>query len=138
MTVAGFDPGPGVCWAWDTPTHASNPRMANPAKIVLRKIIFSPANIVFCDLSRPCGELIASFRCSVLFRAPCKVRSRPGNSFPRTRKISGPAQPPRFFVLDFDHEEAVGRHSGAGFGAVAQFEQAVDVSWCQFSASNVE
>src|SRR5882762_5862192 len=45
---------------------------------------------------------------------------------------------PGFFVLDFDHNEAMGRHGGTGFGAVAEFVQAIDVRGHELAAPDVE
>src|SRR5712691_4161181 len=45
---------------------------------------------------------------------------------------------PGFFVLHSDHNETVGRHGRAGFRAIPEFEQSIDIRGGKFPAPNVE
>jgi hypothetical protein len=42
---------------------------------------------------------------------------------------SWPAETPGFLVLDFYHHQPLRRHRWPGFGAIPQFEQAIDIVW---------
>ncbi len=45
---------------------------------------------------------------------------------------------PGFVVLDFDHDEAVGRHGRAGFRAILEFVEAIDVRGRELAAANTK
>src|SRR6266496_465191 len=49
-----------------------------------------------------------------------------------------PAQPPGLFMLDLNHDQALRWNRGAGFGAVPEFIEALDIRRGKFAAAHVQ